>query len=227
MKTEISCIVCHTKIIVIPDDNKVNANYVVCENDHHIHIEPCLKMWLMSSESCPVCNAKYVGQILEKYSKKTQIEQILPVEEPHNEEEIEECVIIIDKLNRAKKLMLEQKYAASLNLLFDILDHDDPNNPDAKFLLGKAYFLSGRTDLSINTLMRLVKKHYSYPLAFYYLGKNFESIGLKDKALWAYERSRENLKQIIESPNQDALHKSKLFNVLEEVVHIIKEFSTK
>ena len=136
---------------------------------------------------------------------------------------LEEFSVIVDKLNRAKKLLLEQKYTASLNIIFDILDHDDPNNADAKFLLGKAYFLSGRTDLSVNTLMRLVKKHYNYPQAFYYLGKNFESLGLSDKALWAYERSVQNLNNILLDPHKDELQKSKLTSVLGEVVNIVKK----
>ena len=193
MKSEISCIVCHTKLLVDTEHKTQGANYVTCGNGHFLHIDPCLKMWLLNSDTCPVCNAHYSHQILEKHSKKSQIEEILPPEEPHNEQELEECIVVIDKLNRAKKLLLEQKFNASLNIIFDILDHDDPNNVDAKFLMGKVYFLSGRFDLSINTLMRLVKKHYEYPLAFYYLGKNFESVGLDDKALWAYQRSFQNL----------------------------------
>lgn len=213
-------------MLVDLSNNTVDVNYLTCGSGHYIHIEPCLKMWLLTSESCPVCNTKYASDDLEKYSKKSQIDDILAPDEPHNEEEVEECLVIIDKLNRAKKLLLEQKFPASLNIIFDVLDHDDPNNPDAKFLLGKAYFLSGRIDLSINTLMRLVKKDYNYPLAFYYLGKNFESIGLDDKALWAYERSQQNLTQILEDPNQDSLHKSKLSNVLEEVMSIIKRLSS-
>ena len=223
MNSEIGCIVCHTKILMDSSGNKKDVNYVACSNEHYLHIEPCLKMWLLSSESCPVCNTQYSSEILDDYSKKSQLNDVLPPDEPHNEEEKEECMIIIDKLNRAKKLLLEQKYTASINIIFDILDHDDPENADAKFLLGKAYFLSGRIDLSINTLMRLVKRTYNYPLAFYYLGKNFKSIGLEDKALWAFERSCQNLNKILEDPNQDSLYKSKLSNVLAEVVNILKE----
>ena len=225
MNSEISCIVCHTKILVDSSDNKEDVNYVACNNGHYIHKEPCLKMWLLNSESCPVCNIKYLEEILEKYSRKSQIDDILSPDEPHNEQEMEECMVIIDKLNRAKKLLLEQKFTASLNIIFDVIDQDDPNNVDAKFLLGKAYFLSGRIDLSINTLMRLVKRNYDYPLAFYYLGKNFESIGLEDKALWAYQRSYENLKIILEKSPQDTLSKSKLTSVFAEVVNILKRLN--
>ncbi len=168
----------------------------------------------------------YTSEILERYSKKSQIDDILTPDEPHDEKEVAECIVVIDKLNRAKKLLLEQKFTASLNILFDVLDHDDPNNEDAKFLLGKVYFLSGRFDLSINTLMRLVKKYYNYPLAFYYLGKSFESVGLDDKALWAYQRSHRNLKEILEESDKDALSKSKLRNVFEEVVNILKKLNS-
>ena len=226
MNSEISCIVCHTKILVDSSDNKEDVNYVACGNGHYLHKEPCLKMWLLTSETCPVCNTKYPEETLKKHAKKSQIDDILTPDEPHNEQEIEECMVIIDKLNRAKKLLLEQKFTASLNIIFDVLDHDDPNNVDAKFLLGKVYFHNGRFDLSINTLMRLVKRNYDYPLAFYYLGKSFESIGLDDKALWAYQRSYENLKQILEESTKDTLSKSKLTNVFEEVVNILKKLKS-
>ncbi|TFG20807.1 MAG: hypothetical protein EU530_01980 [Promethearchaeota archaeon] len=226
MSSEISCIVCHTKILVTPHEKRENMNYVICSNGHCLHIDPCLKMWLLNSESCPVCNTRYSPDILETYSKKSQIDEILTPNEPHNEQEVEECIVVIDKLNRAKKLLLEQKFTASLNILFDVLDHDDPNNVDAKFLLGKVYFLSGRFDLSINTLMRLIKTYYNYPLAFYYLGKSFESVGLDDKALWAYQRSYRNLKQILEESDKDSLSKSKLSNVFEEVVNILKKLNS-
>ena len=226
MNSEISCIICYTKILVHSESANEIANYVRCNNGHYLHIDPCLKMWLINSESCPVCNSKYSNDILEKYSKKSQIDNILASDESHNKEQEEECVIIIDKLNRAKKLLLEQKYNASLNIIFDILDHDDPDCVDAKFLLGKVYFLSGRFDLSINTLMRLVKRYYDYPLAFYYLGKNFESVGLDDKALWAYQRSYRNLNDIIENKSQDELTKSKLRNVFEEVINILDKLQS-
>jgi tetratricopeptide (TPR) repeat protein len=226
MNLEISCIVCHTKILVDTSDTKEDGNYVACNNGHYLHIEPCLKMWLLNSENCPVCNSKYLDEISRKYSKKSQIDDILSSDEPHDEEEVEEYAVVIDKLNRAKMLLLEQKYPASLNILFDILDHDDPDNNDAKFLLGKTYFLSGRFDLSVSTLMRLVKRLYDYPMAFYYLGKNFEALGLDEKALWAYERSYRNIKQILDSSKQDALAKSKLTSILEEVVNILKKLSS-
>jgi tetratricopeptide (TPR) repeat protein len=184
-------------------------------------------MWLLNSESCPLCNQRYSEDILKKFSRESQLDNALPPEEPHNKEEIEECMIIIDKLNRAKKLLLEQKFNASLNILFDILDHDDPNCAEAKFLLGKVYFLSGRFDLSVNTLMRLVKRNYEYPLAFYYLGKNFESLGLIDKALWAYQRSQQNLKKILNQTSEDALSKSKLNSVFEEVCNLLLELAAK
>ncbi len=226
MNSEISCIVCHTKLLVSTEHKIQSANYVTCGNGHFLHIDPCLKMWLLNSETCPVCNARYTQQILDKHSKKSQIDELLPPEVPHDENEVEECMVVLDKLNRAKKLLLEQKYDASLNIIFDILDHDDPNNVDAKFLMGKVYFLSGRFDLSINTLMRLVKRHFEYPLAFYYLGKNFESVGLDDKALWAYQRSFGNLSKIIKTSSKESLTKSKLTNIYNEVANILAKLKS-
>jgi len=223
MNSEISCVVCHTKILLNPQVHSEDRNYATCENGHYLHIDPCLKMCLLSSELCPVCNSNYPTDIVEIYSKKSQIETILPPEESHSEQLIEECMVVIDKLSRAKKLLLEQKFAASLNIIFDVLDHDDPDNAEANFLLGKVYFLSGRFDLSVATLMRLLKKHYDYPLAFYYLGKNFESLGLDDKALWAYERSYMNIKQLMAEESRDALNKSKLANILAEVIYILEK----
>ncbi|MBN2154738.1 MAG: hypothetical protein JW776_01660 [Candidatus Lokiarchaeota archaeon] len=226
MNSEISCVVCHTKIVLNPEEYLEDANYVACDNGHYLHIDPCLKMWLIQSEFCPVCNTKYSEVILDRYSKKSQIEEVLPPDIPHEEAEIEECVVVIDKLNRAKKLLLEQKYAASLNIIFDVLDHDDPSNEEAKFLLGKTYFLSGRYDLSVATLMRLIKNNYKYPLAFYYLGKDFESLGLDDKALWAYQRSYQNLTMILNESSRDSLSKSKLSKILEEVANIIEKLTS-
>ena len=59
-------------------------------------------------------------------------------------------------------------------------------------MLGKANYLKGRYDLTINFLFKLVKIRYDYPDGFLYLGKAYEKLGLHDKANWAFDRIKES-----------------------------------
>ena len=68
----------------------------------------------------------------------------------------------------------------------------EERNLNTLFLLGKANYLKGRYDLSINFLFKLVKSSYDYPDGFLYLGKAYEKLGLHDKAKWAFERIKES-----------------------------------
>ena len=70
---------------------------------------------------------------------------------------------------------------------------DDKKLPPFKrhniyFLRGKIHYLRGRYDLAINHLFKLVKEDFEFPDAFLYLGKSYESLGLDEKAKWAFAR---------------------------------------
>ena len=47
--------------------------------------------------------------------------------------------------------------------------------------------------------MKLVKIDFNYPLAFYYLGLNYEEMGLLDKVKWAYDRSLLQIEKLSET----------------------------
>lgn len=181
-------------------------------NNHIAHLSPCLEKWILNSKKCPVCNVEFHPLIMKKFQEIIEMNAKKEKEKKQKEqeqkaisnslkmlEEAEQKVKILEKLEQSQKLMNENKITASLDILFDILDHHDPKNLDAMFLIGKAHFLNNRYDLAISDLMKLVKIEFSYPYAFYYLGKSFHNIGLNDKAKWAYERSIITMNKIMES----------------------------
>lgn len=236
---QVSCYICHMKIYTDRNGEincmNENFNYAVCENGHAVHSEPCLKNWLFHSKNCPVCHAQYTNEILTKFqsiiesekkiAEEKRIAQLLieqKAKELENMNKIEAEKEIKDKIDRANKLIDEHKYGPALNILFDILDNNDANNLDAKFLIGKTQYLSEKYDLAISNFMKLVKINYDYPLGFYYLGKSFEQIGSRDKAKWAFERARENLKTLIGTANNHSHLHSLYQQFLDEIEAYIK-----
>ncbi|MBD3351906.1 MAG: hypothetical protein GF364_10515 [Candidatus Lokiarchaeota archaeon] len=230
-----SCAICHMNISEdqngeINGMNQAN-NYIHCPNGHFLHIEPCLKNWILESINCPVCNAPYNRDIVTKFKviaekinnrreKQQKQEQVIQkaVEEYEQIENKEIIPSDIDeKLFRSKKLILDGNYAAALNILFDILDNKDPNNHVAKYLIGKVHFLNQRYELAVTNFTRLVKSQLDYPLAYYYMGKSFEQLNLPDKAKWAFKHSLSNIRSLINKPEIDDVKESKLKIIVQKM----------
>lgn len=230
----ISCVICH--LTVSTDfQSEINAmnksrNYVKCPNEHVTHIEPCLVNWLEHSENCPVCGTKYSDFVLSQFKsiadhKKKEREEreqqerameeaLMAVEE---EQKMEAQNQIADKLSRAEMLMNKERFPPALNILYDVLDNDDPDNLKARFLIGKAHFMNHRFDLAVSNLMKLVKIDFHYPLAFYYIGKSFDKLGLMDKVQWAFERSRNSLEKHISEGNLDEQSIERFKKLIQEI----------
>ena len=233
----VSCLICHVKIFLDPSNEKQGLNelkgYGNCVNGHTVHLE-CLKKWIAHSDKCPMCNSIYPPILSSRFSVIIN-EENLRKEEKEKEKKLEEIAIsaaleevkqqkndgIRDKINRAKILIDSGKFKPALNILFDILDHDDPQNIEAKFLIGKTHYLNNKFDLAVSNLMKLVKTKFDFPLAFYYLGKSFESINLKPKAKWAYERSLNNLEKLITNHEMTDISKKKFEKLIEEIKFIL------
>ncbi|MCP4760556.1 MAG: hypothetical protein GY870_02170 [archaeon] len=238
MEEKISCVICYQEVSVnssgeINPANHINeaANYTKCPNSHPVHLEPCLKQWLLSADKCPVCNTAYHPDVLAMF--KGFIDAAKAEEEHKKQEEIaaaeretqqmfERDPVIEDKLIRANRLIESRNFSSALNILFDVLDNDDSKNRDAMFLIGKAHFHNNKFDLAVSNLMKLVKIEFSYPLGFYYLGKSFESIGLGEKAKWAYDRSISNLSKLVTDPNQPPEWIQVYSKLIEEVKFILE-----
>ncbi|MHA1339674.1 MAG: hypothetical protein ACTSRZ_06085 [Promethearchaeota archaeon] len=239
----LGCIVCHMQIFLDPNGemNEMNTgrNYVKCPNDHYIHIEPCLINRLMQSNCCPVCNTEFNKYIMSQFEPKiVNLKKELEARLEHENKiqkllnEIEEAKIQTQKkiirelFIQAQQFINEKKYNAALNALFDIIDNYDPNNIDAKFLIGKTNYLKGKYDLAASNLMNVLKIQYNYPLVFYYLGKCYEELGLKEKQKWAFERAKNNLKEIIMNCRDDDSNMKELYQkLLSEVDSFLNEFS--
>jgi hypothetical protein len=178
---QISCIICHNKIGLNSNAEMgymcQAMNYAICSNGHIVHIEPCLKFWLLQSKACPVCNTTYDSHLLSNFQSFIDETTKQQAERRQNDADIAKSLAQIrqkekfgdidDKLIRAKKLINENKYPAALNVLFDLLDNNDRNNTDALFLIGKAQFLNFRYDLAVSNLMKVVKDKFEYPFALF------------------------------------------------------------
>ena len=217
------CVICHNEIdipLIFHDSLHLNQrnNYAKCLYDHFIHINPCLEQWIIYSKNCPVCSNQYPDSLLqdmEGFIKQTQEMEKKKIEKEQVEliaaqiaddlKEQEQKTEIIIKIDYAKRLISEGQFIKSLSLLFEIVDNHDPENMEVMFLIAKIRYLEERYDLSISNLMKLVKKDRDYPFAFYYLGMSYEKLGLKKKAVWAFERAVNNFNKLIkttEDPNK-------------------------
>ena len=233
------CVICHNEIdipLIFHDSLHLNQrnNYAKCLNDHFIHINPCLEQWILYSKNCPVCSNQYPDSLLQEmegFIKHTQemgkkkIEkekvELLASQIASDLQKQEKKTEIIIKIDYSKRLISEGKFIKSLSLLFDIIDNHDPENREAIFLIGKVRYLEERYDLSISNLMKLVKVDHDYPFAFYYLGKSYEKLGLKEKAIWAFERSVNNFNKLIKT-NDDPHKLVEFQKYVEEITKILK-----
>lgn len=187
------CIICHGTII-----EKVDS-YEECPNGHVAHTE-CLKEWLANSFECPLCNTRYNDDVIEKYKdyvkkvEKEKEEQLKLQQEQENHEKIKKIakkILFLKITKQVEENIAQQEYTDALNLL----DGFNKKFPEYKankimFLKGKINFLNGRYDICINILFKLVKEDFEYPKAFDYLGRAYKTLGLEEKAQWAFERAK-------------------------------------
>ncbi|TFF90575.1 MAG: hypothetical protein EU548_02325 [Promethearchaeota archaeon] len=185
------CIICHLDI------NEESEESEMCPNEHSAHSE-CLKEWLKHSKKCPLCRDSYDKSIIDKF-KSYLAEEEAKVQEVLRKQKEEESR---KEIKRIGAQMVFLKFIETIDNLINVKDYEgalerlesiDSNiNTDKGrniiFLKGKINYLMGRYDLAINFLFKLVKEKFDYPQAFYYLGKSYEQLGLKEKAKWAFER---------------------------------------
>jgi tetratricopeptide (TPR) repeat protein len=174
-----------------------------CPNGHPIH-EDCLKEWLTNSSNCPLCREPYSQKLLgefKDYLEKKEKEKLKAVEKELEVETVQKMKKIADKMvflkfvEAIEYLIEEEEFDAALNRLNAAYDNKTNNfkSQQILFLLGKTYYLTGRYDLAINYLFKLVKSGkvgYDFPNAFLYLGKSYQELGLDDKAKWAFDRAK-------------------------------------
>lgn len=191
-----SCIVCHLNI-----DESTDSIYK-CENGHPVH-KYCLAEWLMHSHNCPLCNEQYSHSLIDQFKdykerkekeKQSALDKELHKESMKKMEEVAEKIVFLKIIESVEKLIDQEKYDGAIDKLLDEYNESaiDDKNLNILFLLGKANYLKGRYDLTINFLFKLVKIRYDYPDGFLYLGKAYEKLGLHDKAKWAFERVSES-----------------------------------
>lgn len=187
-----SCIVCHLNI----DDE--SDSHLACDNDHPVH-KYCLAEWLMHSDRCPLCSDPYPQNLIDQfkdYKDQKEKEKQKAIDKEREEEahkKMEGAVkkaIFLKFVESIEDLIKEEKYDEAIdNLLGEYQENVvDDKNLNLLFLLGKANFLKGRYDLTINFLFKLVKIRFDYPDGFLYLGKAYEKLNLHDKAKWAFDR---------------------------------------
>ncbi|MBD3197010.1 MAG: hypothetical protein GF317_18295 [Candidatus Lokiarchaeota archaeon] len=187
-----SCIICHMQTIEGLD--KIEK----CPNGHIVHFE-CLKEWLIHSLNCPLCNDKYSPHVISKFDaylstkereKEEAFKRQLEEKELKEIQKIGDKMVFLKFVKSIENLIELEKYEDALERLelYDQNQMKDYQGQTAVFLKGKINYIRGRYDMAIANLFKLVKKNFSYPKAFYYLGKSYKALGLDDKAKWAFER---------------------------------------
>ncbi|MHA1563490.1 MAG: hypothetical protein ACTSPA_15390 [Promethearchaeota archaeon] len=213
---KVSCVICHLPINLTQfGRQQVTKNFVGCPNSHLCHYE-CLKKWIPHSSNCPVCHEKYDTKVINVFSEHLgQLEKDRKEAEEREREfqakkeklkqaSQEEDPEYLEKFERVEKLIAQVKYTEALNLVWDINDiykftNRDPRYSKILFFLSYIYFKMKKHAQSIQQLMKLVKIDFNYPLAFYYLGLNYEEMGLLDKVKWAYDRSLLQIEKLSET----------------------------
>jgi tetratricopeptide (TPR) repeat protein len=153
----------------------------------------------MHSQNCPLCSDPYPQIILEKFKdfleyKEQEKHAALEVEQKKEAEEkvkqVANNIVFLKYVDSIERLIEDENYTVALDLLMESYKENSSNDKDLKvlFLLGKTNYLRGRYDLAINFLFKLVKLKFDYPDGFFFLGRAYEALGMKDKADWAYER---------------------------------------
>ncbi|MHA1914848.1 MAG: hypothetical protein ACW986_11180 [Promethearchaeota archaeon] len=187
-----SCIVCHLEI------NVNNNSYFECDNGHPVH-NKCLAQWILHSQNCPLCSDPYSKNVLAKFKgfiEGKEREKQAVLEDQQKKEAVEKVkqvtnnIVFLKYVDSIESLIDDENYTVALDLLMDSYDENskDDKNLRILFLLGKTNYLRGRYDLAINFLFKLVKLKFDYPDGFFFLGRSYDALGMKDKADWAYER---------------------------------------
>ncbi len=189
-----TCIVCHLEI-------EENPNTLFkCTNEHPIH-RKCLAEWLLHSQNCPLCTEPYSQNVLNQFEdeleqkeqeKQAAIDAEKKKEDFRKVEELANRIIFLKEIEEIEQLIDDNQYEDAIEKLLVLYNEGsyDVNDQKVLFLLGKANFLKGRFDLTINFLFKLVKLNFEYPDGFLYLGKAYEKLGLPDKAKWAFDRAK-------------------------------------
>jgi len=174
--------------------------YEECPNGHAAHTN-CLKEWLANSYECPLCNTRYSDEIIEKYKEyikkveQKKAEELKQLQEEQFQDEIKEIakkILFLKITNEVEENIAQQDYSAALKLLEGFNKKFPEYRPNKiMFLKGKINFLKGRYDMCINILFKLVKEDFEYPEAFDYLGRAYKTLGLEEKAEWAFERANQ------------------------------------
>ncbi len=185
-----SCIICHEEIEIQNDSN----NYT-CPNMHQIH-KKCLQDWLIHSQVCPLCAEKYDSNIISEFTdyfnkikeqKEREDQKKANIELEKVMNNIADEIILLEKLEISQNFIEQEEYGKALESLFDLIEKNN-QNVHILFMIGKTFYLNKQYDLAVNYLMKLVKKDFSYPKGFSYLGKTYQALGLEDKAKWAFNR---------------------------------------
>ncbi len=214
--TKVSCVICHLPIDLTHfGREQVTKNFVGCSNSHLVHYE-CLKKWIPHSSKCPVCAESYDTKVINVFSEHLeQLEKDCKEAEQRDREfqakkeemmqaSQEEDPEYLEKFERVEKLISQMKYMEALNLVWDMIDIykfklKDPRYPKVLFFLSYTYYKLKKHGQAIQQLMKLIKIDFNYPLAFYYLGLNYEEMGLLDKVKWAYDRSLLQIEKLSET----------------------------
>jgi len=213
---KVSCVICHGPIDLSNfGREQVTKNFVGCPNGHLCHYD-CLKKWIPHSSNCPVCHEKYDTHVINVFSEHLEQLEKDRIEAEKREQELqakkeklmqasqEDDPEYLEKFEPVEKLITQTKYMEALNILWDLIDiykfsNRDPRYPKVLYNLSYTYFKLKKYAQSIQQLMKLVKIDFNYPLAFYYLGLNYEEMGLLDKVKWAYERSLLQIEKLSET----------------------------
>ena len=99
-------------------------------------------------------------------------------------------MVFLKQVDAISDLLEKREYDKVLEKLniFESQDLTKDNRHTILFLKGKTYYLKGRYDMAIGHLFKLTKENYDFPDAFLYIGKAYESLGLTEKAKWAFDR---------------------------------------
>ncbi len=231
-ETKSSCIICHKPIefdtAEVETDPILTDRFIGCPNKHLAHID-CIKDWMLTSMSCPVCSELFHIKIVNFFAdykakveeEKRQIELQKMEEEKRQKElaerwdpEFEKC------FGEALNLEESQDYTNAIKKLWNLHDKYAPNpkmngHKDLLLELGRCYLLNKQYALANNQLMKLIKIDFNFPLAFYYLGLSYEYMNMKEKAIWAYERALLNTEQLCQKC-------ADYYEILEDVKNKIK-----
>ena len=188
----VNCIICHLEI------NESESYSHSCPKGHRVHQE-CLKKWLIHSRNCPLCREPYSQEVIykfDKYLEEKQNEEQMELDAKLRAEEIVEIEKATEKLallkikEKVESDIIKKEFDKALDYLdsFGDLPITNTKGQNILFLKGKVNYYRKRYDLAINQLFRLVKEKFDFPEAFLFLGKSYETLGLLDKAKWAFER---------------------------------------